>query len=102
MTKGKHRKFLFDIDGEEEGKIKENCFEPIDGQQEEEGADLDVRRRSRWDATAQEALHELADQIPTGGRQTARLIFHLSKRMAKVISPIESIGKKQKNCFSSI
>lgn len=35
MTKGKHRKFLFDIDGEEEEKNKiKNCFEPIDGQQE--------------------------------------------------------------------
>ena len=41
----------------------------------------------RWaggDAAAQEALHELADQIPTGGRQTAGLIFHLSKVTKKL------------------
>lgn len=35
----------------------------------------------RWsggdDGTAQETLHELTDEIPTGGRQAARLIFHL-------------------------
>lgn len=36
-------------------------------------------RRAGRDATAQEALHELADEIPTGDRQAARLIFHLSK-----------------------
>lgn len=44
---------------------------------------LDVVGRAGRYATAQEALHELADQIPTGDRQAARLVFHLSKQRTR-------------------
>ena len=54
----------------------------------------EVWRRGR-DATAQEALHELADEIPTGDRQAARLILHLSKHEKRVIVDASNLSSER-------
>ena len=40
---------------------------------------MNVLRRSVGNAMAQTALHEFAHELPTGGRNAARLIFNLER-----------------------